>query len=71
MPYGISDNRLQARFKRLILEVRAHVKGEDLNRSFHRQSPSQFSGKFVNLGENRDNSRTLYIGVINSGNYIS
>ena len=36
MPYGISDNRLQARFKRLIPEVRAHIKGEDPNRSFHR-----------------------------------
>ena len=71
MPYGISDNRLQARFKRLIPEVRAHVKGEDPNRSFHRQSPSQFSGKFANLGKNRDNSRTLHVGATNSGNHIS
>ena len=65
MPYGIGNDRLQARFKRLIPEARAHVKGEDPNRSFHRQSPSQFSGKFADLGENRDSSRTLHVETTN------
>ena len=36
MPYGIGDDYLQARFKQLILEVRAYIKGENPNHSFHR-----------------------------------
>ena len=35
IPYGIGNNRLEARFKRLIPEVRAYIKEEDPNRSFH------------------------------------
>ena len=75
MPYGIGDDCLQARFKRLIPETcvhhpparpEAYVEGKDPNCSLPRQRVSQIFKKFANLGENRDSSRTLHVGAINS-----
>ena len=74
MPYGISDNRLQARFKQLIPETCVHhtparpgayVEGKDPNCSLPRQRVSQIFEKFANLGENRDSSRTLHVETTN------
>ena len=80
MPYGIGDDRLQARFKRLIPETcvhhpparpEAYVEGKDPNCSLPRQRVSQIFEKFANLSENRDSSRTLHVGATNSGSHTN
>ena len=75
-----NNNRLQTRFKQLIPETYTYysptkpgsrIHRNDSNYSLPKQRVSQFSGKFVNLGKNRNNSRTLHIKATNSGNHIN
>ena len=51
--------------------IKPRVRGEDPDRLSQRQSASQFSGKFADLGENRDSSRTLHVGATNSGSHTN
>ena len=78
--YGIGNNRLQTRFKRLIPETYVHhplaypevyIEGKNPNYSLPRQRVLQIFEKFADLSENRNSSRTLHIGVTNSGSHIS
>ena len=51
--------------------LESRVRGEDPDCLSPRQSVSQFSGKFADLGENHDGSRTLHVGVTNPGSHTS